>query len=259
MVPDRFLRDLFSLEGRVAAVTGASSGIGRRMASTLARAGASVLCLARRENDLAELVLQIESDGGRAVAVSCDLASIADFGPFADDLAAHFGAPDILVNAAGVNLREPPEAITPQSWHDTLHLNLSVPFFLARALVPGMKKKGAGAIINIASLQSFRAFANSMAYGASKGGIAQLTRAMAEAWSKDGIRTNAIMPGFFPTALTEPVFNDPALSRKHAAATATGRNGELADLDGAVLFLASKASAYVTGHILPVDGGYLAK
>ena len=118
---------------------------------------------------------------------------------------------------------------------------------------------GGGAIINVASLQSFRAFANSMPYGASKGGIIQLTRAMAEAWSRQGVRANAILPGFFPSELTQPVFGDPALAQKNAQATAIGRNGELADLDGAIVFLASKASAYITGQVLPVDGGYLAK
>ena len=134
-----------------------------------------------------------------------------------------------------------------------------MPFFLARALVAGMVAKGGGAIINIASLQSFRAFARGMAYGASKGGVAQLTRAMAEAWSGQGVRANAILPGFFPTELSAPVFNDPALAQHHAQATAIGRNGELSDLDGTTVFLASRASAYVTGQVIAVDGGYLAK
>jgi NAD(P)-dependent dehydrogenase (short-subunit alcohol dehydrogenase family) len=127
-----------------------------------------------------------------------------------------------LVNAAGVNLRQPADEVTPEGWNQTLHLNLSVPFFLAQALVPGMRKKGGGNIINIASLQSYRAFANGIAYGASKGGVAQLTRAMAEAWSSDGITANAIAPGFFSTELTAAVFEDEGLSARHAAATAVG-------------------------------------
>jgi gluconate 5-dehydrogenase len=254
-----FLFDLFSLQGRVAVVTGASSGIGRRMAWALARAGASVVCVGRRESALAEAAAEIETDGGKASFLTCDLGSEGDFDALARRLAAPFGDPSILVNAAGVNLREPPDDITLRSWNETLHLNLGVPFFLARALVPAMAAMGGGAIINIASLQSFRAFANSIAYGASKGGVAQLTRAMAEAWSAKGIRANAIMPGFFPTTLTEPVFGNPDLAHKHAAATAIGRNGEMTDLDGATIFLASNASAYITGHVLPVDGGYLAK
>jgi gluconate 5-dehydrogenase len=175
------------------------------------------------------------------------------------DAGAFFGAPDILVNAAGVNLREAPEAITPESWQQTLTLNLSIPFFLARACVEGMRAKGGGRIINIASLQSSRAMPNGMAYGASKGGVAQLTRAMAEAWSGDGITANAIAPGFFPTELTQAVFEDQEKVAALAAQTAIGRNGRLEDLDGIAVFLAAPASAYITGQIIYVDGGFTAK
>jgi NAD(P)-dependent dehydrogenase (short-subunit alcohol dehydrogenase family) len=259
MAAGEVLTRLFSLEARVAVVTGASSGIGRRMAATLASAGAAVVAVARRRDGLDALVGNIEADGGQAAAHGVDLGAIDDFDVLANSLAAPFGAPDILVNAAGVNLRQPAEAVTLASWDQTLRLNLTVPFFLARALVPGMRAKGRGAIINLASLQSLRAFADSAPYGASKGGIAQLTRAMAEAWSRDGITVNAILPGFFPTELTRAVFGDPALAEAHARATAVGRNGELADLDGVTIFLAAPASAYITGQILPIDGGYTAK
>ena len=254
-----FLQDLFSLDGHVALVTGASSGIGRHMAGVLARAGAKIVCVARREEALAALVAEIGRGGGAAEAIGCDLGADGAAETLGKSAPEPFGAPDILVNAAGINLREPPDRVTQESWNRTLQLNLAVPFFLARALVPGMREKGGGAIVNLASLQSCRAFANSAPYGASKGGVAQLTRAMAEAWSPDGIRANAILPGFFPTELTAPVFGDPALLAKNAAATAIGRNGELADLDGVIVFLASRASAYITGQIIAVDGGYLAK
>ncbi|MEM1199855.1 MAG: SDR family oxidoreductase [Pseudomonadota bacterium] len=248
-----FIGGLFSLEGRVAVVTGASSGIGRHMAGVLSEAGAKVVAVARRKDRLESLV-----QGGEVAALPADLSNIEDYGALAAELAEPFGAPDILINAAGVNFREPADEITAESWQATLHLNLSVPFFVARALVPGMLEKGAGNIINIASLQSYRAFEKGMAYGASKGGITQLTRAMAQAWSKDGIVANAIAPGFFPTELTAPVFGDDALSRHHAEATAIGRNGELTDLDGTTVFLASRGASYVTGQVLAVDGGYLA-
>ncbi len=141
----------------------------------------------------------------------------------------------------------------------TLDLNLSTPFFLAQALVPAMKAKGWGRIVNFASLQSERAFTNGIAYGASKGGVAQLTRAMAEAWSGDGIMANALAPGFFPTELTGPVFDDAELAAANAAKTCIGRNGALDDLDGPTLFLCSSASNYVTGQVLYVDGGFTAK
>jgi len=254
-----FISELFSLTGQVVLVTGASAGIGRHMAKTLARAGASVVGVARRREALDGLVSEITATGGQAAALAYDLSRQETIELLAADAARGFGPPTILVNAAGVNLRQPPEAVTLQSWNATLHLNLSVPFFLAQALVPGMVAKGGGAIINIASLQSFRAFTNGIAYGASKGGIAQLTRAMAEAWSRRGVRANAILPGFFPTELTQPVFDDPALAQKNAQATAIGRNGALNDLDGATIFLAAPGSAYVTGQIIAVDGGYLAK
>jgi len=252
--------DIFSLQGRVALVTGASSGIGRRMALALAGAGADVVLLARRRDVLEQAARDIDEAAGRpAVCIDADLAKLTDFDALAALAAKPFGAPDILVNAAGVNYREPWDALTRARWDETLAVNLTAPFFLARALVAGMRRKGQGNIINIASLQSFRAFPDSAPYGASKGGVVQLTRAMAEAWSRYGIAANAIAPGMFPTDLTAPVFADPARAERFAAMTAIGRNGELPDLDGTAIFLASRASAYVTGQVIAVDGGVLAK
>lgn len=249
----------FDLAGRVALVTGGSGGLGRRMGEALARAGAAVVLVARRAPQLADAVAAIKGEGGEAAGVVRDLADPAAMDDLAREAGEAFGAPDILVNAAGVNLREAPEAITPESWQRTLTLNLSIPFFLARACVAGMKAKGGGRILNIASLQSQRAFAGGMAYGASKGGVAQLTRAMAEAWSRDGVTANAVAPGFFPTELTAPVFADEARAAQLAAQTAVGRNGRLEDLDGITVFLASPAAAYITGQVIFVDGGFTAK
>jgi NAD(P)-dependent dehydrogenase (short-subunit alcohol dehydrogenase family) len=256
-MPDR--SNLFDLSGRVALVTGGSGGLGRHMGEALARAGAAVVLVARRAPQLADAVAAIQTAGADATGVVHDLSDPAEVDDLVRQAAEAFGAPDILVNAAGVNLREPPEAITPESWHRTLTLNLTIPFFLARACVAPMKAKGAGRILNVASLQSQRAFPDGMAYGASKGGVAQLTRAMAEAWSRDGITANAIAPGFFPTELTAPVFEDGAKAALLAAQTAVGRNGRLEDLDGITVFLASAAAAYVTGQIIYVDGGFTAK
>ena len=142
---------------------------------------------------------------------------------------------------------------------DWLALNLTAPFFLSQALVPAMKAKGWGRIVNFASLQTTRAFPGGIAYGATKAGVGQLTRAMAEAWSPHGITANAIGPGFFPTELTQAVFSDPERARRNAAQTCLGRNGLMEDLDGPLLFLCSQASAYVTGQVLMVDGGFTAK
>lgn len=255
----RSVSDLFSLSGQVALVTGASSGIGRHMARVLSEAGADVVLVARSENKLNDAVVAISDAGGRAVAVSADLNDRKQLDDVYVKSSASFGAPTILVNAAGVNLREPWDQITDDSWDMTINLNLSVPFFLARKCVPGMMEKGYGRIINIASLQSYRAFADSIPYGASKGGITQLTRAMAESWSKDGITTNAIAPGFFPTELTAPVFGNPEKAAHNAGMTAIGRNGELSDLDGVTVFLSAPASGYITGQVIPVDGGFTAK
>lgn len=248
--------DLFSVEGRVACVTGASSGIGRAIATALAEAGARVVGVARRDAVLEQW--RDEADGETA-AIAADLSDTAAQATVAGRIENPFGPPDILVNAAGVNTREPADEVTPEGWRITIDLNLAAPFFLARAMVPTMREKGWGRIVNLASLQSARAFPGGLAYGASKGGVAQLTRAMAEAWSRDGIAVNALAPGFVPTDLTEPVFADPALAAHHAERTCAGRNGTLADMIGPALFLCSEAAGYVTGQVIHVDGGYTAK
>ena len=248
--------DLFDVAGRVACVTGASSGIGRAIATALSEAGARVVGVARRGGALEDWRAEA---GGTTAAVAADLSDTAAPEAVAGRVERPFGAPEILVNAAGINTREPADAVTAEGWRATIDLNLAAPFFLARALVPAMRKQGWGRIVNLASLQSARAFSGGLAYGASKGGIAQLTRAMAEAWSRDGIAVNAIAPGFFPTELTEPVFDDPALVARLAAQTCMDRNGTLADLVGPALFLCSDAAGYVTGQVLYVDGGYTAK
>ncbi|QMU58525.1 MAG: SDR family oxidoreductase [Boseongicola sp.] len=248
--------DLFDLTGKVACVTGASSGLGRRAASMLVAAGARVVGVARRAENLA--VWQSEMGEG-AATVAADVANRDAIEQTVQEIAAPFGPPDIIVHAAGLNTREPASDVTSEGWDATLAINLSAPFFLSQALVKAMKAKGWGRIVNFASLQTTRAFPGGIAYGASKGGIAQLTRAMAEAWSRDGITANAIGPGFFPTELTEAVFEDPQRAERNAQQTCIGRNGRLEDLDGPLLFLCSDASAYVTGQVLMVDGGFTAK
>ena len=255
ILTDPNLTELFSLQGKVALVTGATSGIGRQQAMALSRAGATVIAVGRNADVLDMVMKELPNS---CVAVQVDLA-VADLSAMLADAISTTGPVDILCNTAGVNLREPADDITQESWEQTINLNLTVPFFLARELVPDMQKKGSGKVINIASLQSERAFANSMAYGASKGGVAQLTRAMAEAWSAGGVCCNAIAPGFFPTALTAAVFENPEIAEKNARQTAIGRNGKLSDLDGVTVFLASSASDYITGQVLYVDGGFTAK
>ena len=249
-------KTLFDLSGRVACVTGASSGLGQQAASALAAAGAQVIGVARRAEALSNWAERI---GPKAATLSADLSERSQIKEIAAQIATPFGAPDILVHAAGINTRETADNVTNEGWDISLNLNLATPFFLSQALVPNMKTKGWGRIVNFASLQTTRAFPGGVSYGASKAGIAQLTRAMAEAWSGFGINTNAIGPGFFPTELTGPVFADAERSARNAAQTCIGRNGDLSDIDGPLLFLCSQASAYVTGQVLMVDGGYTAK
>jgi NAD(P)-dependent dehydrogenase (short-subunit alcohol dehydrogenase family) len=253
--------DLFSLEGKTALVTGGSSGIGRAMGFHLATAGARVVYMSQREEKLREAVSDIESIGAKGAYVAGDVSDLDKLPGMCERAGEFFGSPDILVNAAGVNLREPWDKVSSETWSRTLAVNLTAPFFLARLLVPTMMKKGWGKIINIGSLQSIRAFPNSAPYGASKGGILQLTRAMAEAWSKDesGITCNAIGPGFFKTGLTAPLYNDENVIKALARQTIIGRNGELSDLAGLTVFLASRASDYITGQLIFLDGGWTAK
>ncbi len=247
---------LFDLTGKVACVTGASSGLGRRAAIVLSAAGAQVVVVARRADALDALVAEI---GPNSACVVADIADRSRMAQLAAEIEAPFGSPDIILHAAGVNTRQPADDVTDDGWDQTLALNLSAPFFLSQALVPAMKAKGWGRIINFASLQTTRAFPGGIAYGATKAGIGQLTRAMAEAWSPHGITANAIGPGFFPTELTAAVFDDPARAERNASQTCLQRNGTLEDIDGPILFLASDASSYVTGQILMVDGGFTAK
>jgi gluconate 5-dehydrogenase len=253
------LAHLFALDGRVALVTGGNSGIGLAMARALGLAGARPILCARREGELTAAAAALAAEGIEAAVVPANLAAADAATAVARQLDALGLSPDILVNAAGVNLRQPYAQVTAEAFDLHMALHLRAPFLLVQALAPAMAARGWGRVINIASLQSFRAFPDSAPYGAGKGGIAQLTRAMAEAWSRHGITCNAIAPGFFPTALTASVFADSERSARLAAQTCIGRNGRLEDLDGATVFLASDAAAYVTGQVLAVDGGFLAK
>ena len=249
---------MFDLSGRVAMVTGASSGIGRAIAVALAQAGARMLLVARRTRELEATRETILRQGGQAVALTCDLTDRDALTALGDAAASAFGPPDIVVNAAGINVRKSMLDITHEDWDRTLTVNLEVTFFLTQRLVPAMIARGWGRIINIASLQSVRAFADSGPYSASKGGVMQLTRAQAQAWSRQGVNANAIAPGFFKTELTAAVAADAAKWQANAERTFIGRNGELADLAGTAVFLASGASDYVTGQTIFVDGGFSA-
>lgn len=253
------IAQLFDLSGRRAVVTGGNSGIGEAMARALGLAGAQVLLVARRQPELDAAAARLRADGIVAITLAADLADATKAREAAIAAEVSLGGVDILVNAAGINMRQRFTEVTPESWATQIALHLAAPFFMTQVLAPGMKERRWGRIVNIASLQSYRAFANSAPYGAGKGGVVQLTRAIAQEWSPHGITCNAIGPGFFPTALTAAVFDNAELAQRNAEQTCIGRNGELADLYGATVFLASDASAYITGQTLMVDGGFTAR
>jgi NAD(P)-dependent dehydrogenase (short-subunit alcohol dehydrogenase family) len=253
------LANLFDLTGRTALVTGGNSGIGLAMARALGLAGARVILVARRETELAQAAKSLVDDAIVCAVIAADLSSAEAASAIFSLCKTRGHCIDIVVNAAGVNLRQPFGEVTAETFDLHMALHLRAPFLLAQAFAPAMAEREYGRIINLASLQSTRAFTNSAPYGAAKGGVVQLTRAIAEEWSKHGITCNALAPGFFPTPLTAPVFNDAERSARNAAQTAIGRNGVLDDLIGVTVFLASNASAYITGQTLAVDGGFTAK
>jgi gluconate 5-dehydrogenase len=250
-----YIAGLFSLTGRVAVVTGGNSGIGEGMATALALAGARVVLLARNPARLEAVAGSLNDDGCQAGWVSADLGDRAEVTRAATEAAALFGEPDILVNCAGVNLRPPLGEMTEDEWDRTFALNLTAPFLLGQRFGSSMARRGWGRIINVTSQQAHRAFGNSGGYGASKGGLAALTRSQAEAWASSGVTVNAICPGFVATPLTRDVARDPERSAALAGRTMVGRNGEPADFAGVTVFLASPASGYMTGQTLFVDGG----
>ncbi len=251
-----FLEGLFRLSGRVAVVTGGSSGIGRGIATALARAGAQVVLVARREAELRETVAELTTRDCRAAYVRADLGDRAQVRRAAEEAVGPFGEPDILVNCAGINLRPPMESVDEQVWDQSMAVNLDAPFLLGQRFGPRMAGRGFGRIINIASQQSFRAFSDSGAYGASKAGLVALTRSQAEAWSPRGVCSNALVPGYVVTPLAAHI--PPERQAAMADRTLIGRNGVPEDFAGAAVFLASPASAYVTGQAIFVDGGFSA-
>ena len=251
--------DLFRLDRKVALVTGVGRGLGQGMAIGLAEAGADIagLYLTHYEETLA----QVKALGRRFLPVQCDLqeASVARLNEVVDQVVDEMGRLDILVNNAGIIRRAPSLEFSEQDWDDVIQVNLKAVFFLSQAAARMMVRQGSGKIIHIASLLSFQGGILIPPYTASKSGVAGLTRLMANEWASKGINVNSIAPGYMATANTAPLRTDPRRGPAILDRIPAGRWGEPADMKGIVVFLASAASDYMHGAIVPIDGGWLAR
>ena len=250
---------MFDLTGKVAIVTGGSRGIGLGIAEALAGAGAAIVVAARDPQQCDEAVRQIQATGATAVSAPTNVADPEAAQAMVDETVGRLGRLDILVNNAGINIRKRPEDLAPEEWREVLSVNLDAVFYCSRAAYPAMKDVGRGKIINIGSLMSIFGNAKASAYGASKGGVVQLTKSLAIAWAADGIQVNAILPGWIDTDLTRGAREQlPGLEEVVQTRTPEGRWGMPSDLGGPAVFFASSASDFVTGTTLLVDGGFAA-
>ena len=249
--------DLFDLSGRVAVVTGGNGGIGLGMALGMARAGATIVVAGRDAAKNADAVKQIEKAGARASAIPVDVLKEESIRAMVAATVKAHGRLDILVNNAGMSIRKQPEAYTLAEWHTVLDSNLTSAFLCSHAAYPELKKSGAGKIINIGSMMSIFGAPFATAYAASKGGMVQMTKAMATAWAKDNIQVNAILPGWIDTALTRRAREQVSgLHESVLKRTPAGKWGAPDDFAGIAAFLAAPASDFVTGAAITVDGGY---
>ena len=246
---------LFDLSGQVALVTGASRGLGQHFARALARAGADLILTSRRTDDLAPFVAEIESLGRRAHPVALDVRNQAGILSMAEQVHAVFPQIHILVNNAGCNVRKPALDVSWDDWNLVLDTNLRGTFFVAQAIARGMVQHRYGRIINIGSVTSVFGYAGLAPYGASRGGVRQLTMSLADDWGPHGITVNCLAPGWFRTAQNQVLYENQAWVEYLVDRIPMKRPGDVHDLDGAIVFLASESSRYITGQTLLVDGG----
>jgi NAD(P)-dependent dehydrogenase (short-subunit alcohol dehydrogenase family) len=246
---------LFDLTGHVAIVTGTSRGLGQYFARALAKAGADLVLTSRKRETLAKFAAEIEALGRRVLALDLDVRNAASIRRMAADAEAAFGQIHILVNNAGCNIRKPALEVTWGNWNQILETNLRGTFFVAQAVARGMIAHGYGRIINIGSVTSVFGYAGLAPYGASRGGVRQLTMSLADDWGKFGVTVNCLAPGWFKTEQTKVLYENREWVDYLTDRIPVKRPGEPHDLDGAVVFLASESSRYVTGQTLLVDGG----
>lgn len=256
---NNFIQDMFSLEGKVALVTGASRGLGQAIALAMAKAGASVILTATKQDNLKESVALIEATGAKVLAIACDQSKSENIAKVLAEVQSNFGRLDILVNNAGTIRRAPAHETSMEDWHAVIDTNLHGVFEFCKTAGAMMLKQGSGKIINIASLLTFSGGITVPAYAASKGAVGQLTKALANEWANSNVQVNAIAPGYFATDNTQQLQDDPQRNASITARIPAGKWGQPDDLVGAAVFLSSKASDYVNGHILLVDGGWMAR
>jgi 2-deoxy-D-gluconate 3-dehydrogenase len=248
---------VFDLKGRVAIVTGGNGGIGLGMARGLARAGARVVVSGRNAQKSESAVKDLVGLGAEACAIAADVTDAAAVARLVQATLERYGRLDVLVNNAGTNIRKPVQDLALDEWHRVLDTNLTSAFLCSKAAYPAFKAAGGGKIINIGSMMSLFGASFAPAYGASKGGIVQLTRSMAAAWARDNIQVNAVLPGWIDTDLTRQARQQvPGLHDNVLRRTPAGRWGEIDDMSGVAVFLAGRGSDFVTGTAIPVDGGY---
>lgn len=248
---------LFDLDGRAALVTGGNGGIGLGMARGLAEAGAAVMVAGRDKTKNRDAVKALEGIGAKAAAVEADVTEPKACRAMVERTVERFGRLDIVINNAGTNIRKRPEEYALEEWHSVLETNLSSVFTICQAAYPALRRAGGGKIVNIGSMMSIFGASFTAPYAASKGGVVQLTKALATAWAKDNIQVNAVLPGWIDTELTRRARRDiDGLHERVLARTPAGRWGLPADLAGIAVFLGSAASDFVTGTAIPVDGGY---
>ncbi|MCM3541913.1 SDR family oxidoreductase [Priestia megaterium] len=250
--------DLFSLDGKVAAITGATRGIGRSMAIALAEAGSDIALL-QRSKEFLGVKEEIERLGRKCFIVNCDLENVSEVSEAISSVVAYFGKLDILVNNAGIQRRSPAVDFAEEDWDAVMNVNLKTVWLLCQQAGRQMLKQGNGKIINMASLLSYQGGITVPAYAAAKGGVAQLTKALSNEWAAKGVNVNGIVPGYIATDMNEALINDETRSRQIIERIPAGRWGQADDFKGAVVFLASDASAYIHGHLLAVDGGWLGR
>lgn len=248
---------MFDLKGKVAIVTGGNGGIGLGMARGLARAGARVVIAARNKEKSGAAVRELQALGAGALAVSVDVTQEKSVNAMVSETVEQCGGLHILVNNAGINIRKPAQDLSLEEWRQVLDTNLTSAFLCSRSAYPHMKRAGGGKIINVGSMLSIFGAAFAPAYGASKGGIVQLTKSLATAWARDNIQANAVLPGWVDTDLTRQARKEiQGLNERVLAGTPAGRWGGIDDFGGIAVFLASPASDFLTGTAIPLDGGY---